>query len=542
MRSIEEDILVKTQRDKAGAAEAIAALRTQIRDIAVAPGPTKENPAGILSFDKLRLVTDLIRDELTRQGKFFRTADNHGYYFSRAEHQVYDLNHGSFESLLKHLSGLSETEKLYNFACDTLRVEMSQKAERAEVYAIAHFDTRSKRHVVSDGKSGIWWREPGGTWQSGHNGQDGIYFATDPNADGFHPDMTVDRDDLSLDWFWSQFLFKEPYDTETELSRDEICTLLEVWLLQLLFPELRRTRMIPAFLGDQGGGKSTAMRLFGRLIVGPRFEVIGIKKNNDKDWVAAVTNRIFTGFDNADSHVEWLPDELARYATGQNYDMRELFSDNEMLSFQTRANIMLTSRDPYFNRPDVAERLLTFYFARPKDEEYIEELEIFEELVRRRDRIWGELLTKAAGFVDTLDLTKKVRVKFRMADFGSFGLRLLGEERRLEWENVLCKLTKAQSRFATRDDSITAVLRVLLDEYNGVIGPISTGSLYELGKPKADNLKLYWPATAGGFGKMIDGLKTAMSIALDATITVTEKVTANKRYITIQSNDSAAPF
>src|SRR5437870_3945973 len=58
--------------------------------------------------------------------------------------------------------------------------------------------------------------------------------------------------DGALAWFLDQLLL----DDEAALTRDEQKTLVVVWLLQNLFPALRRTRVIPACLGPQGSGKT----------------------------------------------------------------------------------------------------------------------------------------------------------------------------------------------------------------------------------------------------------------------------------------------
>jgi ABC-type multidrug transport system ATPase subunit len=68
--------------------------------------------------------------------------------------------------------------------------------------------------------------------------------------------------------------------------------------------------MIPCFLGGQGSGKTTAIRLIGRLLLGPTFDVTGIQRDREDAFTAAVTNRLVLGLDNVDSKIPWLPDAL----------------------------------------------------------------------------------------------------------------------------------------------------------------------------------------------------------------------------------------
>ena len=80
--------------------------------------------------------------------------------------------------------------------------------------------------------------------------------------------------------------------------------------------------------------------------------------------------------------------------------MRKLYTTNEEESHRPRAKLMLSSRDPRFRRPDVAERLLPLRFARP--EAYDDESKIFNELAERHPAIWGALLAEAARIADAL--------------------------------------------------------------------------------------------------------------------------------------------
>jgi hypothetical protein len=321
------------------------------------------------------------------------------------------------------------------------------------------------------------------------------------------------------------------------ITPDDARELLNVWLVQQFFPQLRGTRIIPSHLGEHGCGKTTAGELIGRLVVGPNFKPIGVKKEGERNWVAAVTNRTIIVFDNADASIPWMPDELARYATGQRYDCAALYKNNELLSFLPTASIILTSRDPKFNREDVAERLLPIYFERPEGGNYIAEKEIENAIDEMRNKIWGELLTTMAAFVENLDLNEKLSVRFRMADYGTFGLRWTTN--REAWTKRLAKLARAQGEFATKDDAVTQVLRAMLVKY-GTLGPLSVGQLFDKGVPFSENC--WWPETAQGFGKILDSKRVSMEFALDAEITISERATGGKRFVTIKPKTPGGLF
>ncbi|HLI30795.1 MAG TPA: hypothetical protein VKV79_06830, partial [Terriglobia bacterium] len=290
------------------------------------------------------------------------------------------------------------------------------------------------------------------------------------------------------------------------------------------------TRIIPAFLGPQGSGKTSAMRMIGTLFCGAQFDVTGLSRDREDAFVAAVSNRVIVALDNADSRIQWLEDALATYATGLRYRLRRLYSTNEEVSYSPRAMLLLSSRDPHFRRPDVAERLLPFYFKRP--EAYLPESVIFNELFKWRGHIMGELLAKAGKIADSLAGVKLPALQFRMADFASFGdavARAGGKDD--EWLALLTKLERTQMNFASEGDSLIEILRSILDT-EGTIGPIDTGALYKKCAALAESESLPIARTAAGFGKHLANVRRVIEVELEAKFT--EERSGWRRYVTIQ--------
>ena len=224
-----------------------------------------------------------------------------------------------------------------------------------------------------------------GNGRLGCNGERGLYFVTEREGSPWVPEFSATSD--VLDWFLESFCF-----ADATLSREEAKKAFTIWFFQQFFPGLRRTRIIPTFLGPQGSGKTTGERLVGQLLLGPSFDVTGIQREREDAFVAAVTNRVVLGLDNADSKIPWLADSLALYATGQRYRLRKLYTTNEEVSYVPRAILMISSRDPQFNRPDVSERLLPIHCERP--ERYFTEAQIFDDLQKRRGAVMGALLNQ----------------------------------------------------------------------------------------------------------------------------------------------------
>jgi hypothetical protein len=456
-------------------------------------------------FDKLRTISRVIQEGFTRNGKFLRTDDGRAFFFHQIERRLYDLEQTPFRHLLTQMSGLSSTENFFRFTLDLLQAQTNREARLAKVHTFAKFDMESGFLAVSDGSCGVWVRERGGDWEFRLNGDDDLLFLTDPSATAWTPSFTGHGE--ALRWYLGQFMF-----ANSPLTAHECRTLLLVWLLQQFFPPLQRTRMIPAFLGPQGSGKTTGERLIGRLLVGQDFDVTGLQREREDAFIAAITNRVVVGLDNADSKIPFLPDALARYATGQRYQLRRLYTTNEECSFSPRAILMISSRDPRFNRPDVAERLLPFNFDRPQA--YRPEFEIFSNLEEHRGAVMGALLARAALFADASSQHPSKPLAFRMADFATFGERVsaaLGSESN-SWIELLGRLDKAQAQFASEGDGLIATLGELLQ--SECVTEMPVAELFHKCSAVANAKSFIFPKSCQSFGQRLTTMRRILEIEL----------------------------
>jgi hypothetical protein len=393
-----------------------------------------------------------------------------------------------------------------------------------DVHTLAHFDPDTGCLIVSDRGGGAWVRERHGEWQFADNGANGILFFTEPEAEPWSPDFTHTR--RNLDWYLDRFLFAD----HGQLERKDQQVLFLVNLMYQFFQARRRTRLVPAFLGPQGSGKTTGMRLAGRLLLGRDFDVTGLHREREDAFIAAITNRVVVALDNADSRIRWLEDDLATYATGVRYRLRQLFTTNAEDSYAPRAILMLSSRDPHFQRPDVAERLLPHHFERPR--EYVAESVLFRELASRRGAIWGELLTMLAAIADHLTDNEAPAVPFRMADFAAFGWLVFNQNAKAsEWLKLLKRLEAAQMNFASEGDALVSILRTLI-ERDGTIGPIEVGALFRKCAEVAEAELPPMPQTVQGFGMKLTNLHRVIEVELAARF-AEDHGHRGKRFVTL---------
>ena len=366
-------------------------------------------------FVKHDRIANLTCEVLAGAGFFScRTVEDCLYYFDAQQRRLVEVGSGASNRRLAFLTGLSTTEEEHKFLVDRLKTAAAQEPTR-EVYALAHDDPATGSLTVSFGGADTQHRERGGEWTPSYNGQNEALFFTVNNAEPVTP---VFNSTGALDKFLGKFLLAK----QGNLTREDQQFLLLVWLLHQLFPSLRRTRMIATMLGIEGSGKTTAVRMIGRLLLGKHFNVTGVSEKGEDAVIATLTNGLVAGLDNLDTYIKWFEDALAAYGSGDDYQKRKLYTTNDLETYKLRAVLILSSRNAHFKRPDIGNRIIPFHFEGPQNGVYVNESDIFDELSRERAKILGELLTLAGKVADLIASgVVAPQLNFRMADLASFG-------------------------------------------------------------------------------------------------------------------------
>ena len=389
-----------------------------------------------------------------------RTRDGNLYYFDAELKRLLRFGSKEFTDILSKRLGIGPGERDGSFRSVVEQWRALAVGKRPiPIHVFSFYDSETGTLSVSDGGGRIYQHVMGNEltdWEILDNGTDGLFFFTYEGLEPWTPDFTCPD---TLNWFTQQICF----DPNVSLTQNEQETLLQVFLIERFFPCLQHDRIIPAFIGPPGSGKTTAVEMIGQLLEGKQWSVTVLasgETGEEKFWTE-ITNQIAMGIDNADSPVPWLEKTLATYATGASHKKRKLYTDNELEIYRPIAALMITSKSPYFRANDVAQRLLQFYCAERKP--FSDKARLYGELARRRGEIMGSLLIRAAAVTETLQNWPLRPTPFRLADFASLGEAIMRTfARNDEWEPLLAKLAGVQVEFAASGHPLVESLSIAI--------------------------------------------------------------------------------
>lgn len=178
---------------------------------------------------------------------------------------------------------------------------------------------------------------------------------------------------------------------------------------------------IPALIihGVQGSAKTTMLKITKSVLDPSRILVRGIVPDQREFSLAAWRNRALF-FDNLNSVPDWFSDALCRMVTGEGYESRKLYSDEDTVFFEYSGLVGLAGINLVANKSDLLDRSIIVELNPIGPDERRLEREFWNEFDRDLPSILGGLCTNLS---DTLRISCNVNRKRlpRMADFAHYG-------------------------------------------------------------------------------------------------------------------------
>ncbi|HPZ09023.1 MAG TPA: bifunctional DNA primase/polymerase [Candidatus Eremiobacteraeota bacterium] len=409
---------------------------------------------------------------LEDNGSFIKDNNNICYYFDKNRKLTYQIYRKDPDySIFLHCIGLAENEMIARIITKRLQKHCLLTGREVDIKKFCYFDRKNFTiYLDLRNKQNQILKITTSNMDIVDNGTDGIMFQ---RCQGSPIQVKVPLSENSGK-FEEMILDRINFDTEeTGLTVEEQQVLFELFFMALFFESIFPTKPLLLMYGVKGSGKSFSLRIMGKLLFGDEWNLSSVTSDNERDIKVASLHKSFLAIDNADSRIKWMNDFLAKMATGEQFEERQMRENFVYLSMKPSCFIGLTARTPKFRRDDIADRLLILS-VKPLEDNFIPENDLLDELEEHRDILWSEIIFKLQIILRQLQQGQKqtFKTKFRMADFYSFACKIVGEEK---VKDIFRKLQQEQYDFSLDEDPLYELLQIYIEDEETIEGEFLSG-------------------------------------------------------------------
>jgi hypothetical protein len=433
--------------------------------------------------EKYTLVTEIAYKHFLESGKFyFDERIREGYWFDDFSKQLLKIQSEKFQSFLSERLEINQEDTVFRWILSGLKNRASERAPKVEPKKFSFFD-EEKSTLFLNNAPGSTLRINADKIEEVDNGE-GVLFLWEESWEDFQF-VEDTQSGLIRSFIYEKHVLDD--QLEGNLTIEELSALLDIYILSILFRSVVLHRPLLAYIGPWGCGKTLMQTLIGMMLFGKNFGVLGIEDQKQDGVIAYITNSIFGVIDNADEKIKWLPDMLAKTATGQSFPRRKLYTTNELINYSTDCFLGITARATPWARPDVISRLLLVKFKQP--ENYLDEKKLQKDVLENRDKLLSELILRTKEAIRKLNETKDndYNSPSRLAGFFTFAQRTTENPSVLN--QAIAKTQGLQNSLASEEEeTLLTVLRKWLeinltvktiDQSNpGWTTPITTAKLF----------------------------------------------------------------
>ena len=437
--------------------ETLNKLQTLIEELKTKPGARLidkiRNNKGSKKYEKLREIGKALLLMLESRGTFLKAEYDALYYFDRETGMTMRIGSTEMSSLMYLEYGLNPEETSYKQVLSSLAIRASKQARKFEPAFLAAYRNGA---LYIDAGEGRVYRLDGRVVDEVRNGDDGVYFEAIPNYEPWEanlenplPPEDVLIKDLSFE-----------AGGRTVMDPEKQRYVLWIYLRSLFFPELLPTKPMLVLTGNPGSGKTTALRRILRFLYGSSADVRSIDKQDALK--AALTKEHFFVIDNPDSGtlLKKSSDQFCQALTGSIINLRELYTTNKLVGYRSVSFIALTTVEIPSLSPALMDRMLILKMD--KLPEFKPDATLCNAIKEARPRLWGGLLHQLNKDLQAISANDN-RVKFRMADWANFGLKVSAHEGRGEFfKEILEDLSCAQAHELFENSELPALFEHLV--------------------------------------------------------------------------------
>lgn len=453
---------------------------------------------------------EILLDWLAKNGSFIRTPLGEQLYLHRPSRRLFHLNSVLWHAWLYRASDVNPASTAFRYFLADCLTCATEFGRVVDVVRVAHWDEETKMLRISR-FDGTVYRLDGCTIEEESNGDGPVLFDDAFYWQPYNPNYSANG--TVLDWSFGSV-------PRWEGRADELTLLYKCWWLATFFTELCPTRPVLVMKGEKGSGKTMALRVVLRMILGPTADVCGVPDKGDA-FTALTANNHIVAFDNMDELVKEIRDKIASLSTGKTDELRRLYTTNDTLRIHYRCWLAVTSRTPdTLQREDLVDRLLILPLKRIQDADRTREAYFLKEVITKRDRWWGDCLSTLNKVVAEIRRNGiPERGGLRMEDWAALSTVIArAEEQQDVWESGLKDSKNRQADFLLEDDVLVQGIESWLSSQQYTSIALTTRRLYEETKRAlfgTDRPESTWPRSVRAYGRRLKGIERELKERLD---------------------------
>jgi len=313
-------------------------------------------------------------------------------------------------------------------------------------------------------------------------------------------------------WLVTEFL---------NLKNDDEKILAVIYLVAGLVPKIPHP--VPIIYGEKGSAKSTAQRIFRKIIDPAYSELLTLPKSQD-ELALVLAHNYMPSFDNLSRLELWQSDFICKSVTGAGFSKRELWTDEGDIILSFLRCPALNGIPVVATQPDLLDRSIILKLERISPQKRLGEKELWEQFEKSRPEIVGGAFD---ALVEAMSIYPKVEVpdKPRMADFCCWGYAIaealgIGGDKFLE---IYYRNIRHTNEEAISSDPVALGIMFLVQEQKKWEGTATElmDALEKVAEAERIDLKAKsWPKSAKGMVSRIDKVKSNL---IDAGINIEEE-------------------
>lgn len=200
------------------------------------------------------------------------------------------------------------------------------------------------------------------------------------------------------------------YEGKDKLSGEQL--LILCWLIFGLIPNLPHPS--PILNGGQGSKKTTFLKVL-KTLLDPSSVETKRAPAIESEFMQTASHHLFLILDNVTSLPGWLSDSICSIITGAGYSKRELFTDDDDISYSFKHLIGINGINLVVEKADLLERSIIFSLIRTK--KFKTERVFWAQFEERKPYLLGAMFDTLVKTLQIIKNTPEPEGEFRMADF-----------------------------------------------------------------------------------------------------------------------------